>query len=134
MFCNCHKMFVCLHAFTPKWNYKQVCKPGYVPLSQGQSVMIIYLVLLLPTASSDPPESTTGRRIAFYSVLLRMGFTYALYVTVQAVVSYTAFPPLPHIASYATPDCAQSRQLWRYISVALSLESPPPDVIRHPAL
>ena len=23
---------------------------------------------------------------------------------------------------------------WRYISVALSLESPPPDVIRHPAL
>ncbi len=29
-------------------------------------------------------------------VLLRMGFTYALYVTIQAVVSYTALPPLPH--------------------------------------
>ena len=27
--------------------------------------------------------------------LLRMGFTCALSVTVQAVVSYTAFPPLP---------------------------------------
>ena len=27
-----------------------------------------------------------------------------------------------------------TRQYWRFISVALSLESPPPDVIRHPAL
>ena len=27
-----------------------------------------------------------------------------------------------------------TRLLWRFISVALSLESPPPDVIRHPAL
>ena len=49
-----------------------------------------------------------------------MGFTCALSVTVQAVVSYTAFPPL-------LPG-------ERYISVALSLESPPPDVIRHSAL
>ena len=39
----------------------------------------------------------------------------------EAVVSYTALPPLP----------AGGR---RYISVALSLESPPPDVIWHPAL
>ena len=31
--------------------------------------------------SSDLPESTTGRRIAFYSVLLRMGFTCARSVT-----------------------------------------------------
>ena len=59
--------------------------------------------------------------ICLCSVLLRMGFTCAPAVTSRAVVSYTALPPLP----------AYGR---RYISVALSLESPPPDVIRHPAL
>ena len=57
--------------------------------------MIIYLELLLPTVSSDLPESTAGNCIAFFLVLLRMGFTCALYVTIEAVVSYTAFPPLP---------------------------------------
>ena len=31
----------------------------------------------------------------FYLVLLRMGFTCATAVTSNAVVSYTAFPPLP---------------------------------------
>ena len=58
------------------------------------SWMIICLILPLPAASSDPPESTTGSRIAFYSVLLWMGFTCAPPVTRKAVVSYTAFPPL----------------------------------------
>ena len=51
----------------------------------------------LPDGSSDPPESTTGSRIAFVSVLLRMEFTCARSVTTTAVVSYTAFPPLPSI-------------------------------------
>ena len=75
----------------------------------------------MPKGSSDLPESTTGRRIAFCSVLLRMEFTCARPVTRTAVVSYTAFPPLP-------------QQVRRFISVALVWESPPPDVIRHPAL
>ena len=83
--------------------------------------MIIYLGLPLPEGSSDLPESTTGSRIAFVSVLLRMEFTCARPVTRTAVVSYTAFPPLP-------------QQVRRFISVALVWESPPPDVIRHPAL
>jgi len=83
--------------------------------------MVIYLVLPSPAGSSDLPESRSGKSVAFYSVLLRMGFTYAPSVTGRAVVSYTALPPLPGKA-------------WRFISVALSLESPPPDVIRHPAL
>ena len=82
--------------------------------------MIIYLGRLLPDASSDLPKAG-GPRQSFVSVLLRMGFTCALPVTSEAVVSYTAFPPLPG-------------KTWRYLSVALSLESPPPDVIRHPAL
>ena len=84
------------------------------------SWMIIYLILPLPADFSDPPEGTTGSRIAFFSVLLRMGFTCAPPVTGRAVVSYTAFPPL--------------QISLRYISVALALESPPPDVIRHSAL
>ena len=83
------------------------------------SWVIIYLEYLLPDISSNLPKAG-GPRHCFYSVLLRMGFTYAPSVTREAVVSYTALPPLPH--------------MWRYISVALSLESPPPDVIRHPAL
>ena len=83
--------------------------------------MIICLGHPLPEGSSDPPESTTGSRIAFFSVLLRMEFTCARPVTRTAVVSYTAFPPLPW-------------KPWRFISVALVWESPPPDVIRHPAL
>ena len=57
--------------------------------------MVIYLVLPSPAGSSDLPESRSGKSVAFYSVLLRMGFTCALSVTSEAVVSYTAFPPLP---------------------------------------
>ena len=45
----------------------------------------------------------------------------------RTVVSYTAFPPLP-------VSTRQAVLSWRFISVALALESPPPDVIRHPAL
>ena len=59
--------------------------------------MIICLGQPLPAGSSDPPESTTGSRITFFSVLLRMEFTCARSVTTTAVVSYTAFPPLPSI-------------------------------------
>ena len=59
------------------------------------SRVIIYLGLLLPAASSDLPESRSGKPVAFCLVLLRMGFTYAPSVTRRAVVSYTAFPPLP---------------------------------------
>ena len=64
------------------------------PVSRVMSWMVIYLELLLPTASSDLPESKPGRLIAFVLVLLRMGFTCAPVVTNRAVVSYTALPPL----------------------------------------
>ena len=62
--------------------------------------MIIYLELLLPAASSDPPENATGSCIVFYSVLLRMGFTCAPFVTKGAVVSYTTLPTLPRKESF----------------------------------
>ena len=73
-------------------------KPGYVDTASFPTArMIIYLGLSLPTASSDLPESRPGKSIALCLVLLRMGFTYALLVTLEAVVFYTTFPPLPHI-------------------------------------
>ena len=82
--------------------------------------MIIYLERLLPAVSSDPPENESGKSICSLFGLASDGVYMATVVTNNTVVSYTAFPPLP--------------LAWRYISVALSLESPPPDVIRHPAL
>lgn len=68
--------------------YKQDCKPGYV------FQMIIYLEQLLPAASSNLPK-TNGPHYRLASVLLQMGFTCAPSVTREAVVSYTALPPLP---------------------------------------
>ncbi len=104
-----------------RFNYFQLKYIMSSAVSRVLSWVIIYLILLLPTGLSDLPESTTGRRIAFCSVLLRMGFTCAFAVTGKAVGSYPAFPPLPAVGG-------------RFISVALAWESPPPDVIRHPAL
>jgi len=78
--------------------------------------VIIYLDLLLPAGSSDLPESTTGRRIALCSVLLRMGFTYALPVTREAVGSYPAIPPLPRhtVAVYFCCTCLGVTSTGRY--------------------
>ena len=64
-------------------------------ISRVMSWIIIYPILLSPAGFSDPPENVTGSHNVFYSVLLRMGFTYALSVTRKTVVSYTALPPLP---------------------------------------
>ncbi len=84
--------------------------------------MVIYLDLLSPVSSSNLPKSVTGHHyMLFYAVLLQMGFTYAPFVAKRAVSSYLTFPSLPS-------------KTWRFISVALSLESPPPDVIWHPTL
>ena len=100
-------------------------------VSRVMSRIIIYLGLLLPAASSDLPESRPGKPVALCLVLLRMGFTCAPSVTRRAVVSYTAFPPLPGFPRREKPFPPKA---GRYISIALALESPPPDVIRHPAL
>ena len=72
---------------------KQDGKPGYVverssiQTCRRRQVQATYL------KRDGPPHR-------FPSVLLRMGFTYAPHVTVQAVVSYTALPPLPVQAVY----------------------------------
>ena len=77
--------------------------------------VVIYLGLLLPTASSVQP-CAGGPRTRILE-LASNGVYMACPVTRTTVVSYTTFPPLP--------------QKWRYISVALSLELPPPAVNRH---
>ena len=89
-------------------------------MSRVMSRVIIYLGRLSPIASSDQPE--TSGHIRFHSVLLRMGFTGPL--------CYQQSGGLLHHLSTLT----ESLRPQRFISVALSLESPPPDVIRHPAL
>ena len=63
-------------------------------VSRVMSWTIIYLDQMLPSGSSNLPENWRATNV-FCSVLLRMGFTCALPVTGQAVVSYTALPPLP---------------------------------------
>gem|GEM_PF-1719391 len=68
--------------------------------------MVIYLDLLLPIGSSDLPKNAAGSHIVFCLVLLRMGFTYAPFVTKGAVVSYTALPTLP--AKLAVHFCCTS--------------------------
>ena len=89
-------------------------------ISRVMSCVIIYPMELSPVPLSDPPENMTGSHIRFLFGLASDGVYMAFSVTRETVVSYTAFPPLPG-------------KTWRYLSVALSLESPPPDVIRHPA-
>ena len=78
-------------------------------VSRVMSRIIIYLVLLLPAVSSDLPESRPGKPVALCLVLLRMGFTCAPPVTRRAVVSYTAFPPLPGSAPQRIAPFRQRR-------------------------
>ena len=67
---------------------KQNDKPGYVVGRSSIQTCCYQQVQATYLKRDGPPHH-------FYSVLLRMGFTCALRVTTQAVVSYTAFPPLP---------------------------------------
>ena len=84
------------------------------------SWMIIYLDRLSPDGSSDLPGS---RRAALCSL-----FGLASSGVYMCPLCYQLGGSLLHCLSTLT--CKRRR----YISVALSLESPPPDVIWHPAL
>ena len=63
-------------------------------ISRVMSGVIIYLVLMLPPGSSDLPESRRAT-VCFLFGLASDGVYTAFSVTRQAVVSYTAFSPLP---------------------------------------
>ena len=88
-------------------------KPGYV-LNDHLSRPAVTNRFKRPTRERDGPPHNPLFGLASNGVYR------ARFVTKTAVSSYLAFPPLP--------------EYWRYISVALAWESPPPDVIRHPAL
>lgn len=80
---------------------------------------IIYLDLALPPGSSNLP-GTQRATVSFLSGLASDGVYTAFFVAKEAVSSCLTFSPLPVFR--------------RLFSVALAWESPPPDVIRHPAL
>ena len=85
-----------------------------------RSWVTIYLGLSLPAGSCDYQERDGPPLNAPIPILHRVGFTWR--TSRQA-----AGELLPRLSILTA-------QVRRYISVALSLESPPPDVIRHPAL
>lgn len=85
---------------------------------------------MLPLGSSDTPEGGAGRS---KSLPIRSCSRWGLHsrkVASALVSSYLTFPPLPSSYCYTHLH----RRFWRYLSVALSLESPPLGVTQHPAL
>ena len=120
------------------------CKPGSVPAACA-AAMAIHLGRLLPDASSNQP----GRRCenAFrsgetpplcrpYSVLLPAGFTLPRLLPAARCALTAPFHPYQFdglVLDALRPQVAQSavgQQKGGLLSVALSLGSPPPDVIR----
>ena len=100
-----------------------VCKPGSVTLLPALAT--IHLERLLPAVSSNLPGHDAGPHLNEQAVPMSLygfapdGVYHARSVASSAVRSYRTFSPLPCIAG-------------GLFSVALSLELPPPDVIRHP--
>ena len=101
------------------------CKPGSVPQGLTPKAVTIHLEHLLPSASRNQPgrqgrKSLTFLRISChpYSVLLPVGF---------------AMPPplLAARCAFTAPFHPYRNRPGGSFSVALSLGSPPPDVIRH---
>ena len=77
-----------------------------------------------PTRMTGPETALNARRHPRhpYSVLLPVGFAWTAPVAGSAVRSYRTFSPLRQALSSPHP---------RFVSVALSLGSPPPGVTRH---
>ena len=91
-------------------------------VSRVLSCTVIYLGLPSPTSSSDIHGIPSDGQPSWRKPNLAAGGVYMAYrVTAISVSSYLAFPSL-------------QRKSLRFISVALSLRSPSPDVIRHPVL
>jgi len=88
--------------------------------------MVIHLVPPLPTVSSSQPGSTDGQSLTLpYLALLLVGFTWHPASPSDPVSSYLTLSPLPAFAKAPAGGL---------LSVALSLGSPPLDVIQHHAL
>ncbi len=100
-------------------------------ISRVLYLTIIYLGLLLPYRLQRHTRRRDGQpHKSSYSVLLQVGFT-------EPLSHLSAGEPLPHLSTLTGQlSCLSIIQLYfrRYISVALSLESPPLGVTQHPAL
>ena len=99
-------------------------KPGSVPAAgyPEPQAMAIPLGRRLPAASSSQPGSTDGQSLQLpYLALLLVGFTEHPASPPGLVSSYLTLSPLPVMTG-------------GLLSVALSLGSPPLDVIQHHAL
>jgi len=107
----------------PKQPISRVLFPRQVAQSR---VMVIHLGPPLPTASSSQPGSTDGPSFTLpYLALLLVGFTWHPASPPDPVSSYLTLSPLPAFAKASAGGL---------LSVALSLGSPPLDVIQHHAL
>ena len=91
-------------------------------VSRVLSCVTIYLGHMLPHGSSDYKELGGSPLNAPNSILLQVGFT-------ERTSRHAVGELLPRLSTL-TPLLI-CKKAWRYISVALSLESPPPVVSRH---
>ena len=96
--------------------------------------MFIYLVLPSPAGSSDPPETPGPGYVSFRSCSGRGLHGSACYQTDGSLLHCLSTLTLAMSPVYLRLPGILGSLLTRYISVALSLELPPPDVIRRPAL
>lgn len=87
------------------------------PISRVLSRAIIHLGCISLYISSDLPEPSADHTIRFLFGLAPSGVCHAIVVTNTAVRSYRTISPLPIN--------------WRYLSVALSVDSRPPGITWH---
>lgn len=100
----------------------QAYKPGSVPSRLIGRSLIIYLVPILLSGSSDLPVAQVERAAPHYLFGLSTRKVYhAPAVTIRAVSSYLTFSPFP------PPDTSRGGSLF---SVALSVSDPNPDSYR----
>jgi len=96
-----------------KQGRNRTCKPGSV---ENSDLSWLYVAIQLA-----PPFGTRRAAALFLLVLLRIGFTWQY----SRLYSGELLPRLSILAK---------KIFWRFLSVALSLESPRPAVSRYPAL
>ena len=115
---------------------QSACKPGSVrPAGFPTDAAAIHLGRRLRAASCNPPgrrlrkkSAALARRVPSLFGLAPGGVYLAVPVTRPAVGSYPTLSPLPR---HLLASCDANRRRGGFLSVALSLGSPPPDVIRH---
>ena len=128
-FCNRRRLRAVLHKVLKDGKWRQMaCKPGSVPARRR--AMAIHLGRSSPSVSRDRPGRRRGNppRLACAGAPSLLGLApggvyRAASVTESAVRSYRTLSPLPWTGRGAVRG--------GLLSVALSLGSPPPDVIRH---